>query len=140
LGHQQNQPNAAKKKKVFDSIPIPYSQLFPHLVSNGMVVPIASLPRNPPFPAWYNAKAKCEYHAGAKGHTIENCRTFKQEVQKLVDQKLLIFKEDGANDVTPQNGLTSPNQIPYLQYPYLAAAQHLQPQGYSFQVPVNPVP
>ncbi|KAK2396120.1 hypothetical protein QL285_057793 [Trifolium repens] len=96
-GQQQNQPKISKKRKVFDSVPILYSQLFPHLVHNGMVVPIASLPRNPPFPAWYDPEAKCAYHADVEGHTIENCKAFKHKVQELLDQKLLTFKEGEPN-------------------------------------------
>ncbi|KAK2424066.1 hypothetical protein QL285_034464 [Trifolium repens] len=139
-GQQQNEPKAIKKRKVFDSIPIPYGQLFPHLVHNRMVIPRALKPITAPFPAWYDLKANCEYHSGAEGHTIENCRAFKHEVQRLIDQKLLTFKEDGAKVVTSQNGPTSPTQTSYLQCPYMAAAQHQQPQGYSFQMPMNHVP
>ncbi|KAK2423098.1 hypothetical protein QL285_033575 [Trifolium repens] len=82
-------------KKVFDSIPVPYEELLPYLVNNGMVAPIASLPRNPPFPAWYDPKAKCAYHVDAEGHSTDNCRAFKNKVQELIDKKLLTFKEGG---------------------------------------------
>ncbi|KAK2389630.1 hypothetical protein QL285_063208 [Trifolium repens] len=139
-GQQQNQPKATKKRKVFDSIPIPYGQLFPHLVHNRMVIPRALKPITAPFPAWYDLKANCEYHSGAEGHNIENCRAFKHEVQRLIDQKLLTFKEDGAKALTSQNGPTSPTQTSYFQYSYMAAAQYQQPQGYSFQMSVNLVP
>jgi hypothetical protein len=94
-GQQQNQPNATKKRKVFDSIPIPYSQLFPHLVHNKMVTPRTLKQATAPFPAWYKQGSTCEYHSGAEGHTIENCKAFKHEVQRLIDQKLLTFKEGG---------------------------------------------
>jgi hypothetical protein len=50
-----------------------------------------------PFPAWYKQGSTCEYHSGAEGHTIENCKAFKYEVQRLIDQKLLSFKEAGPN-------------------------------------------
>ncbi|KAK2410366.1 hypothetical protein QL285_045732 [Trifolium repens] len=96
-GQQQNQPRATKKRKVFDSIPIPYGQLFPHLVHNGMVTPEALRPRTAPFPVWYDTKAKCAYHADAEGHSTDNCRAFKNKVQELVDQKLLTFKEGEPN-------------------------------------------
>ena len=62
-------------------------------MNNGIVAPIASLPRNPPFPAWYDLKAKCAYHADAEGHSTDNCRAFKNKVQELIEQKLLTFKE-----------------------------------------------
>ncbi|KAK2428581.1 hypothetical protein QL285_027095 [Trifolium repens] len=94
-GQQQNQPKATKKRKVFDSIPIPYGQLFPHLVHNKMVTPRTLKQATAPFPAWYKQGSTCEYHSGAEGHTIENCKAFKHEVQRLIDQKLLTFKEGG---------------------------------------------
>ncbi|KAK2449436.1 hypothetical protein QL285_008633 [Trifolium repens] len=84
-------------KKVFDSIPVSYEELLPYLVNNGMVAPIAALPRNPPFPAWYDPKAKCAYHADAEGHSTDNCRAFKNKVQELIDKKLLSFKEGEPN-------------------------------------------
>ncbi|KAK2422280.1 hypothetical protein QL285_032826 [Trifolium repens] len=119
---------------------MPCSQLLSYLVHNGMITPRALKPMIAPFPSWYDPKAKCEFHLGAEGHTIENCRSFKRKVQELIGQKLLTFKEDEANAATSQNGPTSPTQTSYLQYPYRAAAHHQQPQGYSFQMPVNLLP
>ncbi|KAK2428833.1 hypothetical protein QL285_027320 [Trifolium repens] len=139
-GQQQSQPTATRGKKVIEPISMPCSRLLSYLVYNGMVTPRALKPMIAPLPAWYDPKAKCEFHLGAEGHTIENCRSFKRKVQELIDQKLLTFKEDEANAATSQNGPTSPTQTSYLQYPYRAAAHHQQPQGYSFQMPVNLVP
>ena len=84
-----------RAKKVFDPIPVPYSQLLPYLVHNRMVTPRALKPMTAPFPAWYNSEAKCEFHEGAEGHTVDNCIAFKYKVQELIDQKLLTFKEEG---------------------------------------------
>ena len=80
---------------MFDPIPVPYKELLPYLVHSKMVSPKTLKQMNPPFPAWYKQGATCEYHSGAEGHTIENCKAFKYEVQKLIDQKLLSFKEAG---------------------------------------------
>ncbi|KAK2396324.1 hypothetical protein QL285_057981 [Trifolium repens] len=96
-GQQQNQPKATNKRKVFDPIPIPYSQLLPYLVHSGMVTPRALRPLTAPFPVWYDTKAKCEYHVGTEGHSIDGCRDFKNKVQELIDKKLLIFKEGEPN-------------------------------------------
>ncbi|MCI10219.1 hypothetical protein A2U01_0031311, partial [Trifolium medium] len=84
-------------KRVLDPIPMPYSQLLSYLVHNGMVTPRAPKPMTPPFPAWYDAKAKCEFHLGTKGHSTDNCRTFRYKVQELIDKKLLTFKQGRPN-------------------------------------------
>ncbi|MCI80047.1 hypothetical protein A2U01_0101318, partial [Trifolium medium] len=44
--------------KVMELTPMPYSQLLPCLVHNGMVAPRALKPMTLPFPTWYDAKAK----------------------------------------------------------------------------------
>jgi hypothetical protein len=51
-------------------------------------------PKVPPYPSYFDVNAKCEYHAGSPGHTIENCKGFKYKVQELIDRKLLSFKEE----------------------------------------------
>ncbi|KAK2452450.1 hypothetical protein QL285_000244 [Trifolium repens] len=142
LGHQQNQrePRKERRNVHYDRIHMPYGQILPHLLQKGMVQLKPLDPVSPPYPPGFDDNARCDYHNGSPGHNIENCRGFKHKVQELMDQKLLTFKEDEANAATSQNGPTSPAQIPYPQYPYMAAAQHQQPQGYSFQVPVNLLP
>ncbi|KAK2396599.1 hypothetical protein QL285_058245 [Trifolium repens] len=86
-----------RAKKVFDLIPVPYSRLLPYLVHNRMVTPRALKPMTAPFPAWYNSEAKCEFHEGAEGHTVDDCIAFKYKVQELMDQKLLTFKKGEPN-------------------------------------------
>jgi hypothetical protein len=79
-----------------------------------MVTPKTLKQMTAPFPAWYKQGATCEYHSGAEGHSIENCRAFKSEVQKLIDQKLLSFKESGPNvkgNPLPSHSGASVNQV-----------------------------
>jgi hypothetical protein len=94
---QQVQQTQQRAKKVFDPIPVSCSQLLSYLVHNGMITPRALKPMIAPFPNWFDPKAKCEFHLGAEGHTIDNCKAFKRKVQELVDQKLLTFKGGEPN-------------------------------------------
>ncbi|KAK2430191.1 hypothetical protein QL285_028556 [Trifolium repens] len=94
---QLNLPKATREKKVIDPIPTPCSQLLSYLVHNGMITPRALKPMFASFPNWYDPKAKCEFHLGAEGHTIGNCKAFKRKVQELIDKKLLSFKEGEPN-------------------------------------------
>ncbi|KAK2422365.1 hypothetical protein QL285_032905 [Trifolium repens] len=96
-GTQQVQQTHQRAKKIFDPIPVSYSQLLPYLVYNRMVTPRALKPMTAPFPAWYNSEAKCEFHEGAEGHTVDDCIAFKYKVQELIDQKLLTFKKGEPN-------------------------------------------
>ncbi|KAK2428440.1 hypothetical protein QL285_026962 [Trifolium repens] len=94
---QQASPPQQQARKVFDPIPVSYKELLPYLVHSKMVTLKTLKQMTPPFPAWYKQGATCEYHSGVEGHTIETCKAFKYEVQRLIDQKLLSFKEAGPN-------------------------------------------
>ncbi|KAK2435524.1 hypothetical protein QL285_020577 [Trifolium repens] len=111
---QASPPPQQQVRKVFDLIPVPYKDLLPYLVHSKMVTPRTLKQMTAPFPTWYKQGATCEYHSGAEGHSIENCRTFKSEVQKLIDQKLLSFKESGPNvkgNPLPSHSGASVNQV-----------------------------
>ncbi|XP_052735483.1 uncharacterized protein LOC128197475 [Vigna angularis] len=51
-------------------------------------------PMQPPYPRGYDADAKCSYHGGGVGHSIERCLAFKYKVQALIDFGWLKFQED----------------------------------------------
>lgn len=89
-----------EKVRHIDPIPITYSQLWPYLVHNSLVTPRTTRPMKYPFPTWYNPETKCEFHDGAKGHSIEECKAFKEEVQQLIDNKKLIFKDKTPIKIT----------------------------------------
>ena len=51
------------------------------------------VPLRPPFPRWYNANVRCDYHARNPGHSTETCSSLKREVQSLIKEGKLKFKE-----------------------------------------------
>ncbi|KAE8706643.1 hypothetical protein F3Y22_tig00110391pilonHSYRG00166 [Hibiscus syriacus] len=74
-----------------DTIPISYKELYEKLLEARKVDPYYIKPFQPPYPNWYNINVYCKYHAGAQGHTIENCLAFKRRLQSLLDQGILQF-------------------------------------------------
>ena len=62
---QTKPQNTQNQKQVeFDPIPMSYTELLPHLIQNGMVLPISMNPVGSPYPRGYDANAKCDYHVG----------------------------------------------------------------------------
>ncbi|XP_050890264.1 uncharacterized protein LOC127095644 [Lathyrus oleraceus] len=49
------------------------------------------------LPPWYNPNAHCPFHEGAPGHDLEGCYALKHRVRKLIDSKILSFKDMGLN-------------------------------------------
>ncbi|KAH1198628.1 hypothetical protein GmHk_18G052169 [Glycine max] len=84
-------------KDNFSPIPMAYSELWPSLLENQLVVAIPGKVFPPPYPKWYDPGAKCVYHSGALGHNIDSCIPFKYKVQHLISAGWLAFQEEGPN-------------------------------------------
>ncbi|KAH1188572.1 hypothetical protein GmHk_U059408 [Glycine max] len=78
-------------KDNFPPIPMAYSELWPSLLENHLVVAI------PGKPKWYDPGAKCVYHSGVPRHNIDSCIPFKYKVQHLISAGWLSFQEEGPN-------------------------------------------
>jgi len=50
-----------------------------------------------PLPNWYRTDRTCDFHQGASGHDIENCYSFKEAVQKLIESGDLSFTDNPPN-------------------------------------------
>ena len=93
-----NEQKIDKNKPLWDPIPITYTKLFPKLVEIGHIEPFQLAPLKPPFPIWYNAHVRYDYHSGNPGHSTENCTALKLKVRDLINEGKLKFEEsDGAN-------------------------------------------
>ena len=88
----------------FNKPPVTYASLFKKLKDLGLVQPrMLTLLKPDQRPASYDENVRCEFHAGAPGHHIEDCKAFKHVVQDLVDSKAINFApttDDSANPVT----------------------------------------
>ena len=108
LPPQQKTPGAksqVKKKnedRQFEEPPVTYAFLFQRLRDLGLVRPRILIPiEQQRRPANYDESAKCEFHSGAPGHSIEGCRAFKHIVQDLVDSKAINLAQIMKGDVNP---------------------------------------
>ena len=81
LRDQPKGQKISKDRTRLDPIPLSYTELFPKLLEKGLIEPIHLPSLRPPFPKWYKADARCDYHAGNSGHSLENCTALKYKVQ-----------------------------------------------------------
>ncbi|KAE8694017.1 hypothetical protein F3Y22_tig00110788pilonHSYRG00276 [Hibiscus syriacus] len=80
-----------RERPQFDPILMTYKELFHELYDRHVVSPYHVDPIQPPYPKWYDVSAKCEYHAGVSGHSIENCPAFKKVIQALRRRNVINF-------------------------------------------------
>ncbi|XP_058733066.1 uncharacterized protein LOC131604652 [Vicia villosa] len=108
----QQQPKVPER--VFDPIPMTYAQVLPYLLDLKLVQ-LRTLATPAKLPANWDANARCEFHYGAPGHNIKNCKALKHQIQNLIDSKDIEFTPtQGPNVVQntmPPHGAHAPNAI-----------------------------
>ncbi|XP_050916837.1 uncharacterized protein LOC127132018 [Lathyrus oleraceus] len=100
--NQLRQPTRQRPRKPvrhIDQLPVSYSQVLPYLIKDGLIVPKELLQVIPPYPPGFDVNARCDFHAGAQGHSVENCRALKHKVQDLIDSRAIMFTPQGLNIV-----------------------------------------
>ncbi|XP_050877338.1 uncharacterized protein LOC127081095 [Lathyrus oleraceus] len=95
--YQQQQQRMQRPERRFDPVPMPYSHILPYLL-RGSLVQLRELGPPPAIlPPDYDANARCEFHSGAPGNSIENCKALKYKFQDLIDSKAITFSPKGPN-------------------------------------------
>ncbi|KAI5420950.1 hypothetical protein KIW84_044701 [Lathyrus oleraceus] len=69
------QPRQRMPDRRFDPLPMTYAELLPELLRLGFVE-LRTMGPVTKIPAGYDANVRCDFHSGAPGHHIENCRAF----------------------------------------------------------------
>ncbi|XP_040971315.1 uncharacterized protein [Gossypium hirsutum] len=88
---QESGTRQNSKRMQFMPIPVTYRELYQSLYDAHAIAPFHLKPLQPPYPKWYDANAKCEYHTGIPGHLIENCIGFKKAVERLIKIRIVKF-------------------------------------------------
>ncbi|XP_039013526.1 uncharacterized protein LOC120143209 [Hibiscus syriacus] len=102
--NRQGARDPRRGRPQFDPIPVTYKELFRDLYDRYLVSPYHVVPIQPPYPKWYDANVKCDYHGGNPGHSIENCTAFKKVVQALRRRNVINFG-DSEQPKVAQNPL-----------------------------------
>ncbi|KAI5433312.1 hypothetical protein KIW84_020552 [Lathyrus oleraceus] len=97
----------------FDTLPMSYAQLLSSLQQLQLVQLRTLAPPVGRLPAGYDANARCNFHSGAPGHNIENCKAFKHVVQDLIDSKAIDLAPapNVVNNPMPQHGGANVNLV-----------------------------
>ena len=92
---QKRQQRQKKSERQFDVLPVPYAQLLPDLLKFQLVQLRIPAPPTDKLPFGCDVNARCEFHSGAPGHSTENCKAVKLNVQDLINSKVTM--SDGTS-------------------------------------------
>ncbi|XP_014521831.1 uncharacterized protein LOC106778386 [Vigna radiata var. radiata] len=96
---EQRKYNRNEKVVNFTPIPMTYAKLLPDLLRNNLIKVCPTRSVRPLYPKNYDINVRCDYHEGARGHSIEACKALKHKVQSLIDSGCLKFEESRSNTV-----------------------------------------
>jgi hypothetical protein len=74
-----------------------YAELLPALIEKNLVQTRTPPPLPEKLPWWYKPDLSCVFHQGAPGHDVERCLVLKSEVQRLIKDNILSFKDQNPN-------------------------------------------
>ncbi|XP_070030264.1 uncharacterized protein [Nicotiana sylvestris] len=90
-------PNFDRKPpRQYIAIAEPIDHLYERLKVAGYVTHVPAVALENPS-QWVNPNKTCAYHSGIKGHTTTECRTLKDKIQTLIDNKFIQAKEAAPN-------------------------------------------
>ncbi|XP_016731220.1 uncharacterized protein [Gossypium hirsutum] len=103
VGQQDSQKQGSgsrqnSKKVSFTPIPVTYRELYQSLFNAHAIAPFHLKPLQLPYPKWYDANAKYEYHAGISGNSIKNCTGFKKAVERLIKMGAVKFDDTPSTE------------------------------------------
>ncbi|KAM3249945.1 hypothetical protein P3L10_011715 [Capsicum annuum] len=105
-----SKPNNEMRQKSRDSFtPIgeSYASLFQRLVQEGMITPLLGHTLNRRSRN-FDPNARCAYHSEAQGHSIEDCRDLKREIEKMIhDGSIMVQNIDSGGSSSHADKQTS---------------------------------
>ncbi|XP_058008208.1 uncharacterized protein LOC131182875 [Hevea brasiliensis] len=118
---QVNQNNFRPLRNLNPPLPMPLSDIYRYLQSINQILPVPIDPIQPPYPRWYDANAKCDYHAGVIGHSIDNCFKFRGVVNALIRNGWLKIEDEGTSlnvstNPLPTHGARNSGQVNIVEF------------------------
>ncbi|KAJ9174597.1 hypothetical protein P3X46_013232 [Hevea brasiliensis] len=106
---QESAENPVKKAANFGKKKEGEVEIYRYLVGINQIVPVPLDPIQPPYPRWYDATARCEYHGGAQGHSTDNCGALRGRVHALIRNGWLKIEGNGSLPNVTSNPLPNHN-------------------------------
>ncbi|KAF3641077.1 hypothetical protein FXO38_21811 [Capsicum annuum] len=80
-----------KSRDSFTPIGESYASLFQRLVQQGMITLLLGYTPDPHSRS-FDPNVRCTYHSDVQGHSIENCRALKKEIENMIQDKSIMVQ------------------------------------------------
>ncbi|KAM3203650.1 hypothetical protein P3L10_031276 [Capsicum annuum] len=96
-----------KLRDSFTPIEVSYANLFQILAQRGIITLLLGYTPDP-YSRSFDPNVRCAYHSDVQGHSIEYCRSLKREIEKMIQDKLIMVQNiDSEENSSHANMQTS---------------------------------
>lgn len=88
---QEGRQGPRRPPKHFGPVPMSYGRLLPLFLNSSLVQLREAKAPPTPLPPDYDMNARCEFHSGTPGHSVEDCKSLKYKVHDLIDSRVIVF-------------------------------------------------
>ncbi|PHT57650.1 hypothetical protein CQW23_00013 [Capsicum baccatum] len=86
-----------KSRENFTPIGESYASLFQRLVQQDMITPLLGYTPDPHSRS-FDPNVRCAYHSDVQGHSIEDCRALKREIEKIIQDKSIMVQNTDSEE------------------------------------------
>ncbi|XP_019236446.1 PREDICTED: uncharacterized protein LOC109216716 [Nicotiana attenuata] len=93
-----------KRRDNFMPIVESYTSLFERLKRCGMIEPLQGYVPDP-YAKGFDPAVRCMYHSNVQGYSIEGCRALKREIEKIIQEGMIVVQDNGTLNVMTKHAL-----------------------------------
>ncbi|PHT34573.1 hypothetical protein CQW23_26373 [Capsicum baccatum] len=90
-----------KSRDNFTPIGKSYASLFQRLVQQDMITSLLGYTLDPHSKS-FDPDVRCTYHSDVQGHSIEGCCALKREIEKMIQDKLIMVQNIDSEKTSSQ--------------------------------------
>ncbi|XP_019248531.1 PREDICTED: uncharacterized protein LOC109227789 [Nicotiana attenuata] len=95
---KQEYEREQKRRDNFTPIVESYTSLFERLKHCGMIEPLQGYIPNP-VAKGFKPVVQCLYHSNVQGHSTEDCRALKKEIEMMIQEGMIVIQDNGTLNV-----------------------------------------
>lgn len=58
-----------------------------------------------PYAKGFDPDVRCMYHSNVQGHSIEDCRALKKEIEMMIQEGMIVVQDNGILNVMTKHAL-----------------------------------
>ncbi|XP_075079375.1 uncharacterized protein LOC142164757 [Nicotiana tabacum] len=101
---KRGQGGEQRQRNSFTPIGESYTNLFEKLKLSGLIEPLLGYTSDP-YAKVFDPAVRCMYHSNVQGHSIEDCRSLKKEIERMIQEGVIVINDNDRELANPLENL-----------------------------------